>query len=269
MTRSKKPSYSSPEKAGLFDKVVEHGISQFVSLLFSVFLIGGGYYFLYQFPAERDALQREIQSTAAQGDPASFNDMLDIFTSSWAVENGMAQLFQRDSILEKFKFKMNANENLDGKSRMDIQTWCSNALFRLSSEKHQISGFVFSNEIEKGVQQNMIQGMDSQIATLNTLCDFPQSWDTKTPKQRLDALNSYHEKIRENANLQSELLSRLGQAKRFAGKDVSQEHAMRQEMETRMTMLLWKKYAAILGMLIGVGAILAMIFIVLGRKVSR
>ncbi|MFZ5449258.1 MAG: hypothetical protein ACOZFS_11540 [Thermodesulfobacteriota bacterium] len=242
------------QKVGFIDKIADHIISMVLSFLFTIGLIGGSGYILFQSPAEENAVDRQTQELANQATSIrQFNDMLNVFASGWFADQTN---FQPEGVFIQELSRNTTAQALDPTLKQEVLNWTSESLMRLTSEKGHIEGFVFSNDFERAFQQHYLKIYSIRISMTEQLDELALNWEQKRPQSREERLELIQAlRLDQIGNLQG-IFSKISQLQDRTRIELQQAEQTKKDLTSQIRIIWLKNLLAIIGIVIGVSLVM-------------
>lgn len=175
-----------------FDRLIEslgqHTLKLVVTFLFSVCLIGGSSFILFEATAEVDRIKQVIlENTEHLNEFGSFIEMQKIIGYGWIYTDG--NLDQITALYAELLNRRNSGQ-VDIEFSRNAIDWCTKSLSQLRSEKGQISGYVFSTETQRLHQVDNVTTYDAYIKAVEGINEFVGFGEDELPEDRNARLRS-------------------------------------------------------------------------------
>jgi len=238
------------KKISFIDKIADQAVSTAVSFVFTIALIGGGGYILFQFPLEKDAIDRQQldlhnRVTSVQ----QFNEMLNVFASGWFADQTN---WQPEGLLLPELARKRTTQVLDADLKQEILNWVNSNLPQVASEKGHIEAFVFKNDYERAFQQQLLKMYEIRIDLLGEINEMALNWEQEPVKSRDVRLANMQALRLESIGKFQGFFSKLDQLKVENRIDLQQAKQAEQEITSQLSILYVKHLLAITGIAVGV-----------------
>jgi hypothetical protein len=255
---------------GLLDRLLEQGAAWAVTAVLSTGLMVGGGYLLLQFPSEQAAFHSavvEYKNFATEVELSPFwPNIAEPFKSEW--ESGLSRdrSTRMGMIATELNRSAHAEEQLEPAFAAETRFWLSTTRGELERAKRRIGAIVLLDEIEKGVQQDMIGEYDARIARLNEMDQMIANWATEQKADRLKRLSTVEKLWAESVGRLDGLTSRILQLDRTIRLTKQRSAQTAAELEAAYRAIQLKLFLAAAGVLVGGGALGFLVFLALDKK---
>lgn len=244
--------------------LVENGYLFVLSFVLSTGLISGSGYLLFQLPIERNSLERQISDFRSSGSEyTSFNNMSDVYLTGWFSDKNQQQ--HTSDVLAYLGSNISSGQ-LDQTFTDGTLDWISKSLPILSSEKGRIDGFVFTNEIERGVQQNMVSEYDNQIAFFDEMDGLIRNWKNEQPADRDKYLASMQQSALDSMSTLQSTLSKLSQLNTQVEVDKQNAQQKSNDLSSQVQIIWLKTMLSIAGVILGVLTLVFLTSLAINKK---
>lgn len=199
----------------LLKKIREQSLRILISLLFSLGLVGGAKYILFEFKSELEKIDTEVlEMEIKQRDLTFFCSMLSNKSSCF-----FSNQKNQKKLLELIEFVIKNKKSLSSKKSIvltDAKEWCVNALHHLNIEKGIIQGFYFGDNLWEKYQNKileeyeqlycLVQMLLENISNVRNLTPLNRNLKLITIKTKLESLLSITFSVR---SMRNQVISRL------------------------------------------------------------
>ncbi len=240
---------SDQEADNLFQKIVENSLSLILSFIFSIGLIGGASYLL--FDSQKDFLEfkkYEVVFTNELNAAQVQCQICEINKNGWFSQHDkQAYTFE---LLSKLKDQKDS-QTLPPDFSDEVRSWCLTSLMQLSSEQGQIKGYLPDNELVLKYQTELLTTYEQQIFMLDEMKSLVLYWENETVVQRETRLENINNAILKLTSSFQSLLSINEQILSQYDKEQIELEQQFNEFNRQYNSLQTKRGLAITGILAG------------------
>lgn len=240
---------SNQEADNLFQKIVENSLSLILSFIFSIGLIGGASYLL--FDSQKDFLEFKKYEVVFTNELNAANvqcQICEINKNGWfSQDDKQAYTFE---LLAKLK-DQKASQTLAPDFSAEVRSWCLTSLMQLSSEQGQIKGYLPDNELVLKYQTELLTTYEQQIFMLDEMKSLVLYWENETVLQRETRIENINNAILKLTSSFQSLLSINEQILAQYDKEQIELEQQFNEFNRQYNSLQTKRGLAIIGILVG------------------
>jgi uncharacterized protein YbcI len=228
---------------------LENSISLFLSFVFSIGLIGGFSYLLFdsqkeflEFKKYETVFTSEINSAKVQC------QICELTKDGWFSQH--EKQTHTIELLQKL-IDQKAEQTLSPDFSAEVRTWCITSLMQLSSEKGRIGGYLPDDELVLKYQQAILANYEQEIFVVNEMKSMVLYWENETLSQRDVRIENINSAI---LNLTSSLQSLLSISEQIVARYDQEEIELEQkfnEFDRLYKSIQTKRFLAVAGILVG------------------
>ncbi len=176
------------------DKLLSQTISLIVTFLFSIGLVGGSSYILFDLQKELLELEEYLLVFETIQDEVELSCAIcEITNNGWlSPENAERTFSITETILT------NKHEpKLEREFASDSLRWCEKSILQISREEGRVSGFVFDNDLSKKHQEIVLKQYGLYEEILIEFINTIENWEVKFESDRDLHLEVIHANIKE------------------------------------------------------------------------
>jgi hypothetical protein len=247
--RTPSPANSGDRAGSLWEKLIESGLTYFVSFVLGTTLFGGCGYLLFNEKAEALALDREMLNYGrfANEDKAA-REMAGFWNSDGS--SRMEPLTRIEKVVKRLSDGV-TDARLDDEFVRETSIWTAESISRIASLIGIINGYAFGDELYKNLQQDYTKELDAEKSLLSDVAVTVKNWNQTPVERRTDRLRQIVGKHPEVNTAIAEIESRsLRVLKRIDDKFAENDQKFN-ELKNQNSTLTRKKLFARMGITLG------------------
>jgi hypothetical protein len=243
--------------SSLAEKSSEQLFTLLLPFIFSTALVGGCAYLLFHSRNERNNIDREIlQFGILTQEDKHADEMGKVFRTGLFAEN--AQSLKLGNTINYLSSNIKV-EKLEDTYAKDTLDWSTQSIARLSSEKGQIGGYTFSNELYKNLQHDELKAYEADVGLYRQINELIINWQKDSTDERRKYLAAIADKAIEEKVALSQIQTRSMQAIEQLQLKMKENEQQYNELKDKNRTWGIKSTLAIIGIAIGSAATLGIL----------